>query len=36
MQEMTDSVEKLHSMYDLERFITEQEFLLKRVPELED
>ena len=36
MAEMGDAVEKLHSMYDLERFITEQEFLQKRVPQLED
>jgi len=36
MQDMTDTVEKLHSMYDLERFISEQEYLQKRVPELED
>jgi hypothetical protein len=35
MEELGDTVEKLHSMYDLERFITEQERLLKRVPELE-
>ena len=36
MEELGDTVEKLHSMYDLERFITEQERLLKRVPELEE
>ena len=36
MIEMGDAVEKLHSMYDLERFITEQEFLQKQVPLLED
>ena len=36
MEELGDTVEKLHSMYDLERFITEQERLQKRVPELEE
>jgi len=36
MSEMGEAVEKLHSMYDLERFITEQEFLQRQVPLLED
>jgi chromosome segregation ATPase len=36
MEEFSDSVQKLLSMYDLERFIAEQERLIKRVPELEE
>ena len=36
MEELGDTVEKLHSMYDLERLITEQERLQKRAPELEE
>jgi cell division septum initiation protein DivIVA len=36
MEEFSETVDKLHSMYDLERFITEQERLQKRVPELEE
>ena len=36
MEEFSDSVQKLLSIYDLERFIAEQERLIKRVPELEE
>jgi len=36
LEEFGETVDKLHSMYDLERFIGEQERLQKRVPELEE
>ena len=36
MEEFSETVHKLHSMYDLERFIVLDERLAKRVPELEE